>query len=80
MSQPQETPSPVDAPSPVGLNAFVGFVVGIAGGLVGLGGAELRLPYLAGTLRLPLKTGDSGESGREVRSPFLLRCQRVCTR
>jgi uncharacterized protein len=55
MSQPQETPSPVDAPSPVGLNAFVGFVVGIAGGLVGLGGAELRLPYLAGTLRLPLK-------------------------
>jgi uncharacterized membrane protein YfcA len=38
------------------LNAFVGFIVGLAGGLVGLGGAELRLPYLAGTLRLPLKT------------------------
>jgi len=38
------------------LNALVGFVVGLAGGLVGLGGAELRLPYLAGTLRLPLKT------------------------
>ena len=30
--------------------------MGLAGGLVGLGGAELRLPYLAGTLRLPLKT------------------------
>lgn len=42
-------------PSRVALNAFVGFVVGLAGGLVGLGGAELRLPYLAGTLRLPLK-------------------------
>jgi uncharacterized membrane protein YfcA len=38
------------------LNAFVGFIVGLAGGLVGLGGAELRLPYLAGTLGLPLKT------------------------
>ena len=38
------------------LNALVGFVVGLAGGLVGLGGAELRLPYLAGTLSLPLKT------------------------
>ena len=44
------------APSRVILNALVGFVVGVAGGLVGLGGAELRLPYLAGTLRLPLKT------------------------
>jgi uncharacterized membrane protein YfcA len=40
----------------VWLNALVGFAVGLAGGLVGLGGAELRLPYLAGTLRLPLKT------------------------
>lgn len=29
-----------------------GFVVGIAGGLIGLGGAELRLPYLVGVLRL----------------------------
>jgi uncharacterized membrane protein YfcA len=38
------------------LSALVGFVVGLAGGLVGLGGAELRLPYLAGTLRLPLRT------------------------
>jgi uncharacterized membrane protein YfcA len=38
------------------LNLLVGFVVGLAGGLVGLGGAELRLPYLAGTLRLSLKT------------------------
>jgi uncharacterized membrane protein YfcA len=38
------------------LNAFVGFIVGVAGGMVGLGGAELRLPYLAGTLKLPLKT------------------------
>jgi len=38
------------------MNVVVGFLVGLAGGLVGLGGAELRLPYLAGTLRLPLKT------------------------
>jgi uncharacterized membrane protein YfcA len=35
------------------LNSFVGLIVGIAGGLIGLGGAELRLPYLIGTLRLP---------------------------
>lgn len=35
---------------------MVGFIVGVAGGLVGLGGAELRLPYLSGPLRLPLKT------------------------
>jgi uncharacterized membrane protein YfcA len=51
--------SPVEAagpPSRVVLNVVVGFIVGLAGGLVGLGGAELRLPYLAGTLRLPLKT------------------------
>jgi uncharacterized membrane protein YfcA len=41
--------------SRVALNALVGFVVGLAGGLVGLGGAELRLPYLAGPLGLPLK-------------------------
>lgn len=34
------------------VNAIVGFVVGIAGGLIGLGGAELRLPYLIGYLRL----------------------------
>ena len=40
------------APSRIILNAVVGFAVGLAGGLVGLGGAELRLPYLAGTLRL----------------------------
>jgi uncharacterized protein len=38
------------------VNAFVGFIVGLGGGLVGLGGAELRLPYLAGSLRLPVKT------------------------
>ena len=31
------------------VNVFIGFLVGLAGGLVGLGGAELRLPYLAGT-------------------------------
>jgi len=37
------------------LNVFIGLIVGLAGGLVGLGGAELRLPYLAGTLGLPLK-------------------------
>jgi len=35
------------------LNSLVGLIVGIAGGLIGLGGAELRLPYLIGTLRLP---------------------------
>ena len=40
----------------IDLNALVGFAVGLAGGLIGLGGAELRLPYLAGTLKLPLKT------------------------
>jgi uncharacterized membrane protein YfcA len=34
------------------LNALVGFVVGVAGGLIGVGGAELRLPYLVGVLRL----------------------------
>lgn len=34
------------------LNVLVGFAVGIAGGLIGLGGAELRLPYLVGVLRL----------------------------
>jgi len=39
----------------VAANTFIGFIVGLAGGVVGLGGAELRLPYLAGTLRLPLK-------------------------
>ena len=35
---------------------FVGFIVGLGGGLVGLGGAELRLPYLVGSLRLSVKT------------------------
>jgi uncharacterized membrane protein YfcA len=55
MPKSLETPSRAEAANPVVLNAFVGFVVGIAGGFVGLGGAELRLPYLAGTLRLPLK-------------------------
>ena len=40
----------------VAVNVLIGFIVGLAGGLVGLGGAELRLPYLAGTLRLPLRT------------------------
>ena len=34
------------------MNALVGFGVGIAGGLIGLGGAELRLPYLVGVLGL----------------------------
>jgi uncharacterized protein len=33
-------------------NGLVGFAVGIAGGMIGLGGAELRLPYLVGVLRL----------------------------
>lgn len=33
----------------------VGFVVGVAGGLIGLGGAELRLPYLVGVLGLSAK-------------------------
>lgn len=39
-------------PPRLALNSLVGFVVGIAGGLIGLGGAELRLPYLLGYLRL----------------------------
>jgi Sulfite exporter TauE/SafE len=34
------------------INCLVGFAVGIAGGIIGLGGAELRLPYLVGVLRL----------------------------
>jgi uncharacterized membrane protein YfcA len=38
------------------LNTFVGFIVGIAGGLIGLGGAELRLPYLVSGLRLSSHT------------------------
>ena len=38
--------------SRIPLTIFVGFVVGIAGGLIGLGGAELRLPYLVGVLAL----------------------------
>jgi uncharacterized membrane protein YfcA len=33
-------------------NCLVGFAVGVAGGVIGLGGAELRLPYLVGVLRL----------------------------
>jgi uncharacterized protein len=33
-------------------NGLIGFAVGITGGLIGLGGAELRLPYLVGVLRL----------------------------
>jgi uncharacterized membrane protein YfcA len=33
-------------------NGLVGFIVGVAGGVIGLGGAELRLPYLVGALRL----------------------------
>lgn len=44
------------SPGRLSLHAFIGFIVGLAGGMVGLGGAELRLPYLAGTLKLPLKT------------------------
>jgi uncharacterized membrane protein YfcA len=34
---------------------FVGLLVGVAGGLIGLGGAELRLPYLVGVLGLAAK-------------------------
>jgi len=34
------------------MTVLVGFAVGIAGGLIGLGGAELRLPYLVGVLGL----------------------------
>ncbi|MFN3350984.1 sulfite exporter TauE/SafE family protein [Pseudorhodoplanes sp.] len=34
------------------LNASVGFGAGFAGGLIGLGGAELRLPYLVGVAGL----------------------------
>src|SRR5215204_1369038 len=33
-------------------NGLVGLLVGIASGLIGLGGAELRLPYLVGVLGL----------------------------
>jgi uncharacterized protein len=50
------TLSETGSPRRVVLDVLIGFVVGLAGGMVGLGGAELRLPYLAGTLRLPLKT------------------------
>lgn len=35
-----------------GACALVGFLAGIAGGLIGLGGAELRLPFLVGVLGL----------------------------
>ena len=38
------------------VHAFVGFIVGLGGGLVGLGGAGLRLPYLVRSLKLPVKT------------------------
>lgn len=34
------------------LNALIGFLVGIAGGLIGLGRAELRLPWLVGSVRI----------------------------
>ncbi len=37
------------------LNFLVGLSVGVAGGLIGLGGAELRLPYLVGVLGLAAK-------------------------
>jgi uncharacterized membrane protein YfcA len=37
------------------LNFIVGLVVAIASGLIGLGGAELRLPYLVGVLGLAAK-------------------------
>lgn len=36
--------------------AAVGFTVGIAGGLIGLGGAELRLPFLVGVLALAARS------------------------
>lgn len=36
----------------IGATLAVGFAVGVAGGLIGLGGAELRLPYLVGILLL----------------------------
>ena len=37
------------------ITMLVGLVVGVAGGLIGLGGAELRLPYLVGILGLSAK-------------------------
>lgn len=37
---------------PIATNVAVGLVIGTLGGLIGLGGAELRLPYLVGVLRL----------------------------
>lgn len=39
-------------PGLVVATALVGFLVGLAGGLIGLGGAELRLPFLVGVLSL----------------------------
>lgn len=38
--------------STIWMNALVGFAVGLAGGVIGLGGAELRLPYLVGVAGL----------------------------
>lgn len=45
----QPTSRPPGQPA---IHAGVGAAVGVAGGLIGLGGAELRLPYLVGTLKL----------------------------
>ncbi|MCB0360966.1 MAG: sulfite exporter TauE/SafE family protein [Bdellovibrionales bacterium] len=39
-------------PGQPAVHAGVGAAVGVAGGLIGLGGAELRLPYLVGVLKL----------------------------
>ena len=39
-------------PGQPAIHASVGAAVGVAGGLIGLGGAELRLPYLVGVLKL----------------------------
>ena len=36
----------------VAAGSFAGFVVGTLGGIIGLGGAEFRLPLLAGFFRL----------------------------
>lgn len=50
VSERETTPAAVPRLS---LAALAGFVVGVLGGLVGLGGAEFRLPLLIGIFRFP---------------------------
>jgi hypothetical protein len=47
--------------------AFCGAaVVGLLGGMIGLGGAEFRLPLLIGLFRLPRPAGGDLEQGDEL--------------